>query len=256
MKSLKSLIGETKPDKDESCAKHGPFVSKNPLANIWTGCPACDKARAEERRLEEEEKERQHKALRWAASIQDSGIPERFRDRELSVFEAATQAQQKALNTAVEYANQFGAALDTGRSMVFIGKPGTGKTHLAIGIGLHVMRRGATVYFSTVMRVIRKIKDTWSKDSDLTETQAIKLFTFPDLLILDEVGIQFGSEFEKNILFDIMNERYENRKPTIMLSNLGIDEIKLYLGERVFDRMREDGGKFVVFDWESWRSKK
>ena len=44
-------------------------------------------------------------------------------------------------------------------------------------------------------------------------------FIRPDLLILDEVGVQFGSETEKMILFEIINGRYEQLKPTIVISN-------------------------------------
>jgi DNA replication protein DnaC len=44
-------------------------------------------------------------------------------------------------------------------------------------------------------------------------------------------------------------------KPTIVISNLAKDGLQDYLGERAFDRLRENGGKLVVFDWESYRSK-
>ena len=46
-------------------------------------------------------------------------------------------------------------------------------------------------------------------------------------------------------------ERYENSKSAILLSNLTPTEVKVFLGERVFDRLREDGGKAIAFDWES-----
>ena len=55
------------------------------------------------------------------------------------------------------------------------------------------------------------------------------------------------------MMFDILNERYENRLPTLLLSNLTAGEVKNFLGERVFDRLREDGGECVVFDWSSHR---
>jgi DNA replication protein DnaC len=78
---------------------------------------------------------------------------------------------------------------------------------------------------------------------------------FPDLLILDEVGVQFGSDTEKLLLFDVLNERYEQRKPTLLLSNLALDGVKAFLGERIYDRLREDGAEAVVFDWDSWRGR-
>jgi DNA replication protein DnaC len=73
------------------------------------------------------------------------------------------------------------------------------------------------------------------------------------LLIIDEIGVQFGSPFETNLMFDILNERYEKLRPTLLLSNLTAPEIKAFLGERIYDRLREDGGQFVPFDWQSHR---
>ena len=69
-------------------------------------------------------------------------------------------------------------------------------------------------------------------------------------------SVQFGSDAEKLLLFDVLNERYERRKPTLMLSNLTAQEVAAYLGERVMDRLREDGGEVVVFDWASHRGVK
>lgn len=77
--------------------------------------------------------------------------------------------------------------------------------------------------------------------------------TSPRLLILDEVGMNLGTEFEQRLFFDVLNERHEAMKPTILISNLNLKDVQAYLGLRVIDRMREDGGKLFVFDWESHR---
>ena len=69
-------------------------------------------------------------------------------------------------------------------------------------------------------------------------------------------GRSLCSSRERTILFDILNERYEKRRPTLLLSNLTLPDVQLYLGERVFDRLREDDGEVVVFDWQSWRNQK
>ena len=107
--------------------------------------------------------------------------------------------------------------------------------------------------FTTVMKAIRRVKETWNKNSEESETQAIDAFIWPDLLVLDEIGVQFGSETEKQLLFDILNERYEKRKPTILISNLPLKEVVAFIGERVFDRMKEDSGQSLVFNWSSHR---
>lgn len=240
----------------ETCEIHGDFESRNYLGKIWSKCPACAAESAALEKEAEAAKAREARLHAWQRKIGQSGIPERFHDRTLDTFVATTDKQRRALAFAQVFAAEFDQVLRIGRSALFVGKPGTGKTHLACGIGLHVMReQNRTVLFTTVMRAIRRVKDSWSRDSRETESQAIETLVAPDLLILDEVGVQFGSEFERNILFDVLNERYEKRRPTILMSNLPVQDVTAYLGERVIDRIREDGGERIVFDWESHRAK-
>ncbi|WP_170935948.1 ATP-binding protein [Pandoraea sp. PE-S2R-1] len=238
------------------CDVHGEYVARCFIGKVWLGCPACSTEREERESAEAEAKARADRLRAWQRKIGDSGIPERFHDRRLSTYRVDVAGQRTALEFAEDYAANFDEVLRTGRCAIFIGKRGTGKTHLAAGIGLHIMERdNRSVYFTTVLRAIRGVKDTWTRGSTVSESQAIAALVFPDLLILDEVGVQFGSEVEKTILFDIMNERYEKRHPTILLSNLPPKEVEQYLGERVYDRLREDGGRAIVFDWESERGK-
>ncbi len=246
----------TPKTRTDKCDTHGPFEAHCFIGSIWSKCPTCSAEAAAKEKDEREAKARDDRRQAWQRRIGEAGIPERFRNRSLQSFVAENQAQARALEFATAYADSFDDALATGRSAIFVGKPGTGKTHLAVGIGLRVMRRdNRTVLFSTVMRAIRRVKDTWNRDSCESETQAVASLVFPDLLILDEVGVQFGSDTERLILFDVLNERYEKRRPTLLLSNLTVDEVKAYLGERVFDRLREDGGEAIPFNWESWRGR-
>ncbi len=240
----------------DNCATHGHFESRCFIGSIWSKCPACSAEASAREKADREAKDREDRRQSWMRKIGEAGIPERFQNRSLQSFIAENEQQSRALAFAQDYADRFDQALATGRSALFIGRPGTGKTHLAVGIGLRIMHRDSrTVLFTTVMRAIRRVKDTWSRESRESETQAIAALVFPDLLILDEIGVQFGSDTERLIMFDVLNERYEKRRPTLLLSNLNLDEVKAYLGERVFDRLREDGGEAIVFDWESHRGK-
>jgi len=239
-----------------SCEVHGEYQSRNLFGIIWSHCPTCETIRREKEQAEQAERDRIEKLRRWESKLGHSGIPDRFKTRTLETYVADTAQKKRALDFALIYALDFGWGKQTqGRSALFVGKPGTGKTHLAVGIGLSLMANGYSVLFFTVMRAIRRVKDTWSRDSKESESQAIAALVEPDLLILDEVGIQFGSETEKLILFDILNERYEKRRACILLSNLSIEEVSAFLGERVIDRLREDGGEVIPFTWESHRSK-
>lgn len=254
--SISSRIGSTAAPRQDMCKSHGAFESVNYFGRIWSKCPVCTAQAAALTKQKEETQERAARKAAWEQRLGDACIPERFTDRTLNNFVATTPEQVSALAFATAYADGFAEVLKTGRCAMFVGNVGTGKTHLAAGIALRLMRRDARpVLFTTVMRAIRSIKDTWGGASGKTETQAIAALVYPDLLILDEVGVQYGSDTEKLILFDVLNERYEKRKPTLLLSNLDVGEVKAYLGERIYDRMREDGGDAIAFEWESHRGK-
>lgn len=256
MDLLASRIHRPPLTRESTCPTHGLFLSRCHLGDIWTKCNLCaDEAKAkEDAQAQDEQKRRAREA--WEKRLGSAAIPERFQSCRLRNYIAETPEQQAALCFAKDYADNFSVVQSKGRGAIFVGNVGTGKTHLAVGIGMQVMHtHGASVLFSTVARAVRRIKDTWAKRSGETEGEAIAAMVFPDLLILDEVGVQFGSDFEKNLLFDVLNERYEKRKPSLFLSNLSIDDVAAFLGERVMDRLREDGGDVMPFQWESYRGR-
>lgn len=223
----------------DQCAKHGAYhcsVTKDGIERWLPGCPAC----AKERELE--------------AVLGRAAIPPRFRDRGFLTFDAQSPAQRRALEMSEAYAEGFKSMfLPRGISMIFVGRPGTGKTHLACAILNNLVPQGHYGLYVTVIDAVRRVKDTWSKSSGELERDAIRRFVKPELLVLDEVGVQFGTEAEKLILFEIINGRYEMVRPTIIVSNLDMKGVEDNLGYRVVDRLCENGGQKVVFDWDSWR---
>ena len=74
-----------------------------------------------------------------------------------------------------------------------------------------------------------------------------------DLLLIDELGAQGGTEFERQSLHQIIDTRYRNMRPTIVTSNLPSGKLSAYIGDRALDRLRENGGQAITFDWESSR---
>jgi DNA replication protein DnaC len=126
---------------------------------------------------------------------------------------------------------------------------------LACSIAYEVIEQGGAAYFATVAEVMRKIKSSFSKDAETTEQEQIDHFSNIELLILDEVGMDYGTDFNKALIFEILNNRYENMLPTMLLTNLDALALREYLGERLIDRMREGGGKLIAFTWESHRGK-
>lgn len=220
---------------------------------ITSRCPTCSaefKAKEEARKEREAASARAH-AIRQAMA--DSLIPPRFADRTLASYAATQPGQRVALAVCKAFAEAWPEKRAAGSSLVLTGSPGTGKTHLACAIGGAVIREHlASVKFATVARLLRYIKDTYRKDSTIGEQDAINHLIDPDLLIVDEVGIQVGSEHEKLLMFEVLNARYQELRPTILISNLDAGELETFLGHRVMDRYRECGS-VLAFDWQSYR---
>lgn len=235
--------------KPAECEIHGAFTSTE-YPSGWSRCEECANAdRAAEfavRRLEDERKEQEYRLI-------EAGIPKRFRDCSLDTYVPSCDSARVALNLATAYANEFAERRESGTCLIFCGTVGTGKTHLAVGIVKRVLDQRRRALFASVIGAVSSVKATYSRDSELTEQQAIDQFLHPDLLVLDEVGAQFGSDAEKLILFRIINGRYERVLPTIIVSNLAKDLLGESIGERSLDRLRENGGRLVAFDWASHR---
>lgn len=237
------------------CAKHGEYEAKALAGtHISTGCPDCEASRAAQQAAERSKADSEAKARRVRKLTSGALIPKRFQSYGFDDYEPANDKARKILAACKRYAENFEDRLSMGGGLVFCGKPGTGKTHLACAIGNHVMREHLrVVLFTSITKMSRAIKATYARDSQRTEEQVIRDFVEPDLLILDEVGAQRGTETELLLAQEIIDERYQAVKPTILISNLAESELGEYIGERALDRMYEGGGAVFAFDWESFR---
>lgn len=241
---------------NDTCATHGEYAytKRVMMGRVMPHkCPTCYQEQIDEReRCEKEDREMQiqHKMRRM---FNNAMLPRRFAQKSFDGYIADSDDKNRALVIAKKYAEMWPDRFDQGGGIVMCGMPGTGKTHLAAAIAINVLNQGASVVFTSVMKLARDVKSTYSRDSDRSEADVINKYTSPQLLIIDEVGVQYGSDAEKIILFEVLNGRYEDVMPTILLSNLPVEHLPEYLGDRVIDRMTEGGGAVINFSWESYR---
>ncbi|QTM69083.1 ATP-binding protein, partial [Buchnera aphidicola (Hormaphis cornu)] len=135
----------------------------------------------------------------------------------------------------------------------FSGRPGTGKNHLASAIGNYLILHGKSVLIMTVADLMSNMKGTFNGSSHITEEKLLNNLSTVDLLMIDEIGMQTESRYEKVIINQIVDRRSSSKRSTGMLSNLDYKGMKTLLGERVIDRMRLGRSLWLTFEWESYR---
>lgn len=245
-----------------TCSKHGNYERRTRKSDAsgriqsHSACPECTRERITDLlRLHGESEERQRK-FNTEKLMDLLSIPDRFRSATFENYLPENSDAARCLKVCMAYAARWPERLKQGGGLVMCGKPGTGKNHLAFAIARHVISEyQSSARFTSAIRIARNFKSTWNKSADKSEAQVIEGYSSPDLLIIDEIGVQFGSEAEKMILFEVINNRYEDMKPTILISNLPKDELSAFIGERVIDRMNDGGGCTLAFTWGSYRSR-
>lgn len=246
----------TEVSEKKMCSLHGEYTPETvSVANrsFFRGCPECVRKYHEAESARKEKEETARKAALVQRLHASSLIPKRFKECRFDNFYSNNEGQEKALTVAKSYADAWEEMHRRGAGLIFSGKAGTGKTHLACAIANQVIDMAVPAKFTTVTNMMREIKSTYDKDSDDNETQVLQRLSDVPLLVLDEAGMDYGTDFNKTLLFEVLNSRYENVNPTIILTNLDATALRDYLGERVIDRMRDGGGKMVTFNWESQR---
>ncbi len=184
-------------------------------------------------------------------TIGRSGILPIHRLCRVDNYQVTNDGQNHARGFARWYIDNFDS--NDGGGFIFSGSPGTGKNHLAAAICNDLMDKNLSCMVITVTELMQKLRNCYQKDSEITEDQFIRSMINFDLLIIDEIGLQRGSDAEGLALNQIVDQRLSRFKPTGMLTNLDKQKINDCLGVRIMDRMRSNGGKWISFEWESFR---
>jgi DNA replication protein DnaC len=240
-KTLSEIEG-AKPlgQKECVCEKHGPFISRGSVfceAEIWNGCPLCAEEKAVEIQTAEAER-----VIQFEARFFDF-IPSRYRLESFETYECKTDKQRRAVKFLREYRGD--------KNIIIHGNPGTGKTHLMWSL----VKANPDARYWKLSDIIRRVKCSFAPTAKESEEDILNELAGVKILIIDEIGRQAGSNFETNLIFDLIDMRYGNYQPTVLCSNLplvGEESIAGYIGTSAMDRINENAVE-IYCDWENYR---
>jgi len=119
--------------------------------------------------------------------------------------------------------------------LVLLGTTGCGKTHLAAAVANQVIGRGAPVYFVVVPDLLDHLRAAYSPDSKVSYDQLFENVKAAPLLILDDLGAHSSTPWAEEKLYQLINHRYNHRLPTVITTNLALDELDERLASRLAD---------------------
>lgn len=149
-----------------------------------------------------------------------------------NTVDGAFENMSKIYQYCLTYANSFSVNSD---SLFMIGKTGLGKTHLSLAIAKTVLGKGYNIAYDSVVNYFRKIEKEHFGRADNEDT--LDLLINADLVILDDLGTENKSSFYESVLYTIINSRINRNSPTIINSNLPLEQIKNKYDERIISRL-------------------
>lgn len=199
--------------------------------------------------LETERKQRAVKKL-----LDRSGVQDIYLASTLENYQVYQPAQQTAISTCRNYLHNFGQP-GAIKNMVFCGSTGTGKNHMASAICNAMNVSGKSAVVATALEIQMKARAARRFDSEVTEDKVISSFAAVDLLVLDEIELGSTQDYDIKIINAVIDQRVTQGKGTIVLTNMNLQQLGDFVGERIADRLF---ASFYLVEcyWPSYRTNK
>ena len=145
------------------------------------------------------------------------------------------RTMQKIYQSCRQYAAEFDPAASG--NILMTGGTGLGKTHLSLAIASELLEQGYSVIYDAVNNLLHILNQEYFSRGN-TESDTLSVLLDCDLLILDDFGTEFETQFNRSMLYTLINSRINAGKPMILNTNLSFpEEIQAHYGDRVLSRL-------------------
>ncbi|WP_018949076.1 ATP-binding protein [Thioalkalivibrio sp. ALMg11] len=241
---------------DRVCPEHGPYEAMSFRDKPWSQCPHCmERDKAAEAAEEGRELERHRSSIQTAKAQGEAEVPRRFRGLRLESFEPRNSEQEKAFRLVKGIVHALRTNPDEARNVVFLGAIGGGKTHLAWSTVNTVNDSGGRAVYTKASKLMMRLKSSYSLDSAERPEDILDALVSADLLVLDEIGFTPDSDSERKTLAYLLDERWGQMRPTMVISNVTLTELTLSLGGQASMSRLFSESDAVQFKGEDQRGK-
>lgn len=148
--------------------------------------------------------------------LQHARIPSRFLHCTFDNYESLQPSLTRALMTTRRFVDEY-PLVDVG--LLFLGRCGVGKTHLAVAAIKELINKGIPALFYDFRDLLKEIQDSYNPNTRTSELAILSAIFEADVLVLDELGASKPTEWVQETMTHIINKRYNDKKITIFTSN-------------------------------------
>ena len=178
------------------------------------------------------------------SNLTEHMLKQNFESFDLSLFKNQSEKTPgdvlKVMSKVLEKAMNFSETFEsTGENILIEGNAGTGKTFIASCIANRALERGKSVYYQSAFKLFEMFENAKFNHSEDNQ-EALSYVYDVDLLIIDDIGTEFVTQYTAAIFFDILSSRINAKKSTIITTNLALDDIDSTYSTRVASRLLGD----------------
>lgn len=179
--------------------------------------------------------------LRRRQRIAAASIPRRYASCTLETFRTHSTTLKNARSRVQEFVDLW--PNNHGRGLLLVGPCGSGKTHLAVAAISEIIstNKPGRVLFSNFQDLIQEIQASFDTEAAASKSEILRPLLDADLLVLDELGSQKPTTFVQDILYYVINTRYNDERTTIFTTNYPdapADSREEGLAQRIGSRLR------------------